>query len=298
MHVYQAFGLTIHSEVALPQLLLGSGPPDITIRREEITDEVFRTHHDGGGTVAGDFPGYLRFVAAEGRELMFDPVPGVPEEVFRVFLLGLTLSALLRQRGLLVLHGSCVTDGEHAISFVGDCGWGKSTTAEYFRQRGYALLSDDISAIDLEPPIPVVRSGFPLVKLRQQAAEWFEPDPSSLPLLHSQTDRRVRRSDERFCRESQPLARVYLLEPKHVALSGVAPLPGRTAMLEMIRHTQFANGFTHPKYATLQLEQCSELLRRVPVRRLHRPYGMEALPEIFDVVERDLAADVGRLSEA
>lgn len=295
MFVYRAFDLTIHSEVALPQLLPGKGPPDIVIRREAISEEEFHGRHNGRSVVVGDFPGYLRFIAAEGRELLYDPAPGVPEEVYRVYLIGLTLSSLLRQRGLLVLHASCVTDGERALSFVGNCGWGKSTTANYFHQRGYALLSDDITAIDLDQPSPVVLPGFPLVKLRPQAAEWFEPDLNTLPLLHAQTNRRIRGADLTFCSEPQPLARVYLLEPKHAEQSAVVRLPGRQVILELIQHAQFNNGFAHPMAAAHHLKQCEDLGRRVPVRRLRRPYGMEALPEIFDVVEQDLLGEAEAL---
>lgn len=292
MGMYEAYNLVVHSDVALPWLPQGSGTVDITIRRGAISDSDFHMRHDGGRSITGAFPGVLRFMAFEGRELVYEPHSGISEEVYRVFLSGLPLNVLLRQRGLLVLHACCVANKGEAVAFAAACGWGKSTTADYFLRQGYHLLSDDVTAIDLSGDVPVVRPGFPQVKLRPQAAAWLESDPAALPLLHSQSDRRIR-SEVAFCSTPQPLKRLYLLEPLDASRSEVVDLPPRRTMRELFQHTHASSGFTHPTYAKAQLLATADLMHRVQVKRLRRAYGLRALPEIFEVVQQDLVATVG-----
>src|SRR5882724_4639290 len=59
------------------------------------------------------------FLVRDGVEILVDAVPGVPDGIVRLYLLGPVFAALLRQRGLLVLHASAVAIGGEAVGFLG-----------------------------------------------------------------------------------------------------------------------------------------------------------------------------------
>lgn len=51
----------------------------------------------------------------------------------------------------LVLHASAVRIGHGVVAFVGASGAGKSTIAQFFAERGYQLVSDDLLPVRFEP---------------------------------------------------------------------------------------------------------------------------------------------------
>ena len=57
------------------------------------------------------------------------------------------LPAVLRQRGLLVLHANAVKVGDGVVLIGGDSGAGKSTTLAALLYRGYRMVSDDVTAL-------------------------------------------------------------------------------------------------------------------------------------------------------
>lgn len=80
----------------------------------------------------------------------------VLENLFRVL-----AAYRLLETGGAVLHSAAVTDGEAAWLLLGPSGAGKSTAAGLCRERGAAVLSDDLNAVSLEGDVPrVVRLPF------------------------------------------------------------------------------------------------------------------------------------------
>jgi hypothetical protein len=75
----------------------------------------------------------------------------VLENFFRV----LTAYRLLETGGA-VLHSAAVTDGESAWLLLGPSGAGKTTAASLCRERGAAVLSDDLNAVSLAGDAPRV----------------------------------------------------------------------------------------------------------------------------------------------
>lgn len=88
-----------------------------------------------------------------------------PEEV-RLFLFGSAWGALLHQRKMLALHGSCVAKGKNGFLFVGPSAAGKSTLAAGFLKMGYSFVADDISVIGFdEGNGHLIYPGIPHLKL-------------------------------------------------------------------------------------------------------------------------------------
>lgn len=155
LNTYWAYGLRIHADLACPELPPDpqeTGNPDVMIHLLPPTQDALESHENGYSEVQPGFfrlsvPGVAQYRVEEGRRIFIKPLPDVPLEKVRLFLLGSTMGALLYQRGLFPLHGSAVETPWGAMIFVGAQGAGKSTLAAHFHRKGYRLLSDDVCAV-------------------------------------------------------------------------------------------------------------------------------------------------------
>jgi hypothetical protein len=292
MHTYRAFDLNIQSSVPLSDLPGTRESPNVLLRQRRITAASLAEWHDGGdhiGALIGE--GRFRFRVERGTAIDIDwDQDFAAQGMIPTIILGVILASLLRQRDLLVLHASVVARDGTAIAFLGDSGWGKSTLGEYFCQRGYTLLSDDILAIEFGAGTPRAIPGFPQVKLRPDAGAHLRQDYDTLPELYSEGLKRVHLPTDRFAASACPLGGVFVLENRVAQRNELVSIPAAARLQELIRHTRIANLFTDARYRQRHLEQCSELIRRVPVRLLKRVRDLNGLPEIFDLVDGTLAA--------
>jgi hypothetical protein len=191
-HRYQLFGLRVDAELALPEALNDDSAlePDVAVRMEAIdwppTPSGISAVADG---LMLTVPDVARYWIRDGREIIVDAVPGVPDKNVRLYLLGSAMGAVLHQRGLLPLHANVVEIDGRAIAFVGESGAGKSTLAGWFHDRGRRVLSDDVCVIHgIEAGRPLV---FPAVRRLRlcrdallasgRAPEDFEPSYSGDP---------------------------------------------------------------------------------------------------------------------
>ena len=300
-HEYIGFGLNFESEYPLPGAHAGSDPslPVVSIRRARASESwsEFTSRCDAGDFLVARLPDVLYFCVRSGREIIMRPDenadPGEAEFLIRTMSSNFALALLLRQRGFLTLHASVLRNQDTTIAFVGESGWGKSTLAEFFSQHGYEVLSDDIGAINIDGDSIRVVPGHPLVKLRSEASQHLLNGAAAD--LKTEPDGRVFRTKKRFLSAPVPLDRLYLLTPSfssEVTIEQVAP---QQAVLALAKHTHGAHLMTRKDYQTSLLQQCSEIVNRIPTQVLYRRKGIEHLPEVLKAVEIDL--QVGSPSE-
>lgn len=305
MWSYVAYGLSIRSELALPELVAAEDGQvaDVVVRLgcvRPIVPEGDWTE----GYVYGDaeeahifVEGVGSLLVRGGREIVVDPAPGVEERVLRLFLLGSALGLLLHQRGLFVLHASSVVVGGAAAVFLGESGEGKSTMAAAMHARGHAVVVDDVVAIDLDGACaPLVLPAFPQLKLWPEAAGLLGDRPETLALLHPDEEKRARPAWEGFPQRPLPLAGIYVLAEG--SRPAIEPLRPQEAFAELIRYS-YAAGLLGPTASTpAHFRQCVDLAGRAAISRLRRQRSLSALPEIAQLLEAHLAVDVESLDIA
>src|SRR3990172_8951778 len=120
-----------------------------------------------GGAYFGFFysDGVRFAVDREGRELWADWPDGYALEDAATYLVGPVLGFVLRLKGIIPLHASAIAIEDQAITLLGLPGGGKSTTAAAFAHRGFAVLSDDVVALDDGGGRFLVAPGYPRVNL-------------------------------------------------------------------------------------------------------------------------------------
>jgi hypothetical protein len=232
-----------------------------------------------------------KFRVSRGAEVVVDPYPGVEERLVRLPLLGAVLAVLLHQRGCLVLHASAVAIDGEAIVFVGNKGWGKSTIAATLYGRGHQLIADDIVALDFrDGTSPLVLPGIPQFKLSREAVgPSLGDDYEALTELAEGYDKRGRTVTERFAQEPLPLKSIYVLAiGSDLKLKALGP---QTALITLMAHSysaRFGKQLLHGAGASKHLQQCSSVLRQVPVYQLERPNALRMLAEAAQLVEEHL----------
>jgi HPr Serine kinase C-terminal domain len=170
-------GWRVLSEPHLPELAPWAGhdrPPDIIIRFGRVPDRLDDLVENGPflqidrhGTCLLSIENVAAYlVKSSSNEVIVSPRPGAEEVEIRAFLLGSVLGFLCHQRALFPLHASCVAVDGKAVLFCGPTGAGKSTAAIQLIMRGYRLVADDVSVIDVHATGgPLVLPAFPRLKL-------------------------------------------------------------------------------------------------------------------------------------
>jgi len=298
MPIYSAYGLSIDSDIDIPELpLVGSSgpPPEISFRYDTVP-EVDHLDIDGTGQAyrintnetvyAKDKCG--RFLIRNGREILVQKNPEAEDRVMRLSLFGPALGLLLMQRGLLVLHGGAVVFNGQVAVVLGPGGAGKSTmTAELFRQGG-GLLTDDLVAVDMNQTPPVVLPGVPLLKLWPDAAD-MAPEDSNSNILHPDFDKIGCRLPDSALATPAPLAKIYLLgggeELELKALGGIDAFRAIMMSLFAVRYGEtFISGMDRQR----MLRDVSLLLKSASVSVLRRPQDRGLLPATSALIIEDI----------
>jgi hypothetical protein len=292
MYQYTAFGLQISSEMPIPELIESPGAPDVTVRLGKVNpDDRPDTFSAGKQFWATNDEccvfedGIATFKVIGGRAITVDPAPSVGDRILRSYLLGPAFSALLYQRGKLMLHGSAVAINGGVVAFFGGPGWGKSTTAAAFHAHGYPVVSDDELVIESTPEGIMVLPAFPQFKLFPDAASAVGADPEALPRLVDGFEKRVSKITTGFNQAMLPFRRAYVLGEGPV--QRIVPLPQRDAVIELVRHS-LGTRLLAAGGRDRHFLQCAEIARQVPVRVLERLRSLDELADLVKLVEDDL----------
>lgn len=172
-YIYRVYGLTILSELRLPELpTKKKTEPDVLIRYGKVPDQL--PNPIGAGVLYQaskndflfKFNGIAKYRVQQGKYITIQKIDNAAPEEVRLFLLGSAIGALLHQRGLLALHGSCVARDNRGFIFSGNSSVGKSTIAAAFLKNGYSFVADDIAVIDFRPNNKYyIFPGIPHIKL-------------------------------------------------------------------------------------------------------------------------------------
>jgi hypothetical protein len=289
---YRVYGLTISCFFPLDGIP-ASGEPDVVIRRASLAHVGEPLRPEAGGTFAGGtamrltvrWPDLLAAEIRDGREVLVDAAPGWDEDTLAMYVLGQGLALILQQRGLLVLHASCVDLGGRAVAIAGYSGAGKSTTAAALVRHGHALLCDDVTPV--RPDHSVV-PGVDRLKLWPGAAAALGLEVESLSSLGSQTEKRGCRPNRAVPLNAVPLHRMYILADGPMRAQTLPPVE---ATRELVRHSCGLNAIHYVGKGAEHFLQVTAVTRAVSVRRLIRPRDLGNLDALARFIIRDMEND-------
>lgn len=292
--VYKAFGLTIISDVSLTGLELGGGTPDITVRYGAVPETLADATSMGlRFQVAPDrfllkVDGVARYMVSNGQEIMIEPCPSAKEHDIRVFLLGSVLGALLQQRGDLVLHGAAVVVNNHGIILSGVSGVGKSTLAAALSQKGYLILTDDVSVIRCSTAgSSCIIPGYPRLKLWADSAEKIGNDTNSLQQVRGELGKFDVPLTEEFCQTPVPLRCLYQLNISDSTSVQIVRDNGVQKLETLMKNTYRYRFLDGKSGKALHLKQCVAVAKTIDICQIMRPRKGFLLDELVAVLEND-----------
>lgn len=225
-------GLRLRSEVPLPELPAWTGGhrlPDLIIEKgpvpEELPNAVFhrpllQVGADGACRFAIDGVAAW-WIAPDGSRIVM-AMAGADQAPMRTFLFGTVFAIVLVRHGLLPLHACCLERDGQAIAISGDSGAGKSTLAAQLIGRGYRILSDDLTVVDMRSgDVPLALPTFPRIKLWQDMLDHLEIEAAGLERVRSELAKYNLPVPSAFCAEPRPIRHLLYLDNDMVE-------PGRT----------------------------------------------------------------------
>ncbi|GAK38793.1 aldolase [Paenibacillus urinalis] len=293
---YLAFGLTIQSEMPLPELtaiiVAEETNIDVTIQFGDLSSVCFdwglaeQNFQSRDDQFLFQIPEVGTFHVVQGRTVTVMPHNGCNLSRVRLYLLGTCMGVLLLQRNILPLHGSAVAMNGYAFAFVGESGAGKSTLSAAFVNRGYRLISDDVIAVSTNQSVPMVSPAYPQQKLNAFSLDLLTMSSDGLSVIKDEWKYAVpRKKDFSQAQARIPLAGVFeLIASDHqpeVQLNSVSTLEGiqllqaHTYRLPLVKRIQ--NMQWH-------FDKVTEIASQVDLCRLHRPKNSITIEQLVNTV--------------
>lgn len=306
-HHYHLFGLTIASDLELPELLSAPSdvPVDIHVLLEPLSehiDESLRLTHPtffhpniqfGQGVFQMEVDGVARYRVEGGSRILVAPVASAVDIDLRAYLLGTAIGVLLHQRRLLPLHVCAVALDGQVHAFCGQSGAGKSTLAAAFHLHGYPMLSDDVGVVVPTPDGRVMfYPGFPRIKLWRDTLNHFDIDQKPLVRDVSRADKFHLALHELFGCTPMPLRRLYALERGEACSSPKVDFVGKPqAVGLLIEHTYRTELVRDAGDAKSHLQQCARVAQSIGCFRFTRPWNLGREDETFDFIAKHMKSE-------
>ena len=305
LHRYRAFGLTISSEIALPEL---TPDPETALRSEtDLTITRLDAQSSGWSPIVSDiprvtsgsewaeldFPGAGRFRVDAGARKIECHVSLQSGHLVRLPLLGPVMATFLHLSGKLVLHASAVETETGTIAFLGDKGAGKSTTAAAFIRNGFRLVTDDLLVCQPRNPTGCGCSyAYPQLKLTPDThralpitdAEDVAPPFPSFAKIQQRVVTQPLGSTE-----PQPLRAICVLgRGNGLAVVKASPEEALSAVLRFSYVLRYGEAFSVQGGGGVLFRSAAALASRVPCLRVTMPSALDRLdadvPAAFEMI--------------
>jgi hypothetical protein len=294
-YTYQAFGLSITSEIECPELIPVDGAADVRVRFGSVPEKLDDPAGQGAWYQVSARELLLKpdhvahFWVTDGTDVVIQRAREASDEDIRAYLLGSVFGALLHQRGILPLHASAIATARGAVAFAGPVGIGKSTLAAVFHKRGYHVLADDICAVSLTARgAPLVTPAYPQLNLWADALNKIGSPIEILRRTRIVTEKYGLPVSAQFSTVSVPLHAIYELSSTNMTRLHLTSVTGLDK-LALIRDDTFRlNYLKGMDQRDHYMQIASAIAQHARLSRIARPDGIFLLDELADLVENDL----------
>lgn len=290
---YQFHGLRIFSTIAIDGApSLESGPIDVTVTEGDVPDNLPAPSASGVlfDAAPGDYilrvGGVGRYRVQRGCEITVAPHPDATPHLVQTFLTGGAFTALLHQRGVLVMHGSAVLGPTGVLIVAGHSGTGKSTTCAALLRAGYPVLTDDISAVSIDGDgVPRVAPGVARMRLWADAMTALQADPAGAHQLRPGVDK-FTVAIPQMAASPHPLVSICCLELYSGHEVVCDRLDGSSRFEALRQYTRMSRLVEGLQVQEHHFRAAAAVSARTPVWRLRRPRGTDSLSAVVRHAER------------
>jgi hypothetical protein len=290
-HRYRIFGLSIGSDLGLPELVPveDSTAPEVIIRvpAHDTAPAADFELMALGDDVSLSVPGIATYKMRDGRSIAVAPEAGSSERDVRLFLLGSAFAAILHQRGLLPLHSNAIEIDGKAVAFLGHSGAGKSTLAAWFHDRGHGLLSDDVCVVGLDKDGGgVAYGGVPRVRLWRDALEASGRFADGEERAADEWEKYNVRTEHSAIRHDAALSHLYLFAGDGSEVDTIVTrLSGSRAVQALVENTYRGAYVKMLGKTQRHFDQCVSLAKKLAIFEVRRPWGLDVLDQVGIALE-------------
>lgn len=290
-NIYTAFGLIFDSEMELPELIPAAGQADVKIVWGKVPDHLESPIEKTPWleTAAGQYllrvDGIAGYYAANGNCIIIEPCHEVKHQDVRVFLLNTVLAALLHQRDYLVLHGSAaVVDGK-AAAFVGISQAGKTAIALSLYDRGYLLLSDEISAIQVQDGKAILYPGIPQLNAWRDTLKRAGKNVDAYQPIRNGINKYAFPVYDQFGQTGYELGNIVFLQHHNQKKMYKQVIQGGARLKKLIEHACFINTVTDK---ARHFHICAAIVKQTALFELTFNELTDPVNQITDMILKEL----------
>lgn len=278
--------MTLESELEFPELppAEAGSPVDVRVRLGVVPEHIESPVRTGvlfearPGTYRFGIEDTARYLVEGGNRVTIDVRTGAEPRRVRVFFLGSVLTAILHQRGRLVLHAAVAQGANGAVAIAGHSGRGKSTLLTALSDRGVRVLADDAAAIDVPASgDAIVYPGFPQVGLWTDALGKLGRAHLDLPRVHTGIEKFVLPMGQVFDSRPAPLRHICILSMTSGSEIESAPLTDANAFAALRAHTRNLRVLEGLGMQAQHFHAIARLAGRVPIVQLSRPRDRDSI---------------------
>jgi hypothetical protein len=231
-------------------------------------DEFFRLNQH---EFSMDVPGVAWFYAAKGEYVSVLSSPDADISSVELYLNGSVYGAILHQRKIIPLHGSCFTYGGKGVMICGGTGVGKSSLTASFCLSGAEFLTDDVTPILVKDGEPLIWALSDRIKLWNDTLEQLEQSERGLHRVDPGWEKFYYPMDEAGGKTVR-LDLIYILGIKSTGVIEFEELSGSskfTALGGEIYRSEYLPGM--PENEPVYFRNLVDISNRVRVFRVARP---------------------------
>lgn len=193
---------------------------------------------------------------------------------------GVPVAVALTLQGDLSLHGAAVEIDGAAVMLAGPGHHGKTTLSAAFARAGHRVLSEDSARCRLGRP-PLLFPGPAVIRLRPDVADGLRPPDAELALEDADRRYYVLAPHVRGTADPIPLAAILLLNEVDVP-PRLLPMAPERALRDL-----WTVAFRLPTDLSRRrmFDDLASLISVVPVFELQRPFSLESLDEVVQVIQ-------------
>lgn len=287
---YKAFGFVVESYCPILQLQPAdiAAEADIQIKeaklpelaslpayRERVTDNI----------IEFNFPVAGFFRISNGNLIEADLNDACTHEMASLYFMGSCMGAILHERQLLPLHGSCVTNGKQSVLISGDSGAGKSTLASEFINNGWKLVTDDVSLIrDFDKEQPLVQSSYPSQKMWKDTMDRYKVQILDIHSLYTRGEReKFGVSAAAYFYEGTAPLSLFVQLFAHDEDQLIQPIEGIEVLDRIVKNTYRAH-FITDKNRNAYFQKCVALSQHLPIAMVVRRRNEESASTLYKMI--------------
>ncbi|MCD0486921.1 hypothetical protein LPB86_01690 [Pedobacter sp. MC2016-14] len=296
LHKYHFAGYIFECNFLLSELIPATGIPQFSIYVKSSISEAVPTvalsknfFSDEKLQLSCFQNKHMGFVAIWNNNILeYTPPIGSDHDQIKLNLLGSVSMLMTTTMGYVTLHACCVLVDGKAVLFCGKSGDGKSSVAAYFHSKGYTVLSDDMTPVNISNSLMAMAyPSVPRIKLSASSLSLIGKSTHGLRLINYHKQKYSLPIQFNQSQVSYPIQAIIFLSFKSNELK-FRELKGWITKSELKNHIYRKKMFAKHHNKRVLSQMTFKLISDIPMYSLSRHKDEEISPDSFIYVEQKL----------